>query len=367
MPYRIRNFPQQYLDAVLKAARTMLPFHLAVLAYSLAVLGFSWHLGRMDALAYGQYIDRFGPVYLIAMPLIMLCGMIVLLIVRTHDWPARRLAVARTLAPDPVGRFVSGLIALASFIIFMGSFTTFKNLMPDLMGGFLFDRVQADIDRILHFGHDPGPVLIQVFDAPFVRRAIEWNYSVLWSLLGFLPIYFIAVSASADRLRLRYFMTIFAVWSVLGSLLACLFLSAGPAFYGHVTGDVSRFAPLLAFLADTTSGGASAARFQAYLWDNFISGTPALGTGISAFPSVHVGLAMMHALFLRELSRTAGLIGFGYVAVVTMSSIYLGWHYAIDGYVSIIVVAVLYAVLKRLFRSSAARESLTPHSIPAKA
>lgn len=367
MPNSVSHFLRQSLCATGKAARAMLPFHIAVLLYSLVVLGFSWRLGRMDALAYGQYIDRFGPVYLIAMPLIMLCGMIILLIMRTHDWPTRRVAVAKALAPDAIGRFLSGLLALASFIIFMGSFTTFKNLMPELMGGFHYDQAQAEIDRVLHFGRDPGPVLIQIFDAPAIRRAIEWNYSVLWSLFGFLPVYFIAVSAWANRVRLRYFVTIFTVWSVLGSLLACLFLSAGPAFYGHVTGETGRFAALLAFLADTTSGGASAARFQTYLWDNFVSGTPALGTGISAFPSVHVGLAMMHALFLRELNRTAGLIGFGYVAIVTMSSVYLGWHYAIDGYVSIIVVAALYALLKRTFRRAIAGAPVTPHPIPAKA
>ena len=64
-------------------------------------------------------------------------------------------------------------------------------------------------------------------------------------------------------------------------MLACLFLSAGPAFYGAVTGDAVRFAPLNAFLGQSASSPAAA--FQAYLWKSYSTGTASLGTGISAF------------------------------------------------------------------------------------
>ena len=72
---------------------------------------------------------------------------------------------------------------------------------------------------------------------------------------------------------------------------------------------------------------------------------------------------MMNALFLRDINRFAGFLGFVYVAVIALSSVLFGWHYAIDGYVSILVVTLLHGALKHLFgerRQTGAEEALTP-------
>ncbi len=82
---------------------------------------------------------------------------------------------------------------------------------------------------------------------------------------------------------------------------------------------------------------------------------------------MHVGFAVLLALVAWSAHRGAGVAFWIFAGLTQVASVVLAWHYAIDGYVSIIVVAVLYAVLIRLFRPSAAREALTPHPIPAKA
>ncbi|MFB9951426.1 phosphatase PAP2 family protein [Rhizobium puerariae] len=342
----------------------MAPFHAAVLCYSLAVVLLSLQLGKVEALAHDAYLARLAPVYLLTLPMLGLVVLLVILIHRTNDWGTRKRAVIAALTPAALGRIISGLLATLSFVIFMGSFTTFKNLMPDIRGGFLQDRLQADFDRLIHFGHDPGPALVDLLNSPLLLRIIEWNYSVLWALLGFIPVFVIATAKAADRVRTRYFMMVFTVWAVIGSLFACLFLSAGPAFYGGVTGDTARFSAILDFLGQGEPGSASAALFQAYLWNNHQAGTSALGSGISAFPSVHVGVATMNALFLREINRTAGLLGFAYVGLVAFSSVYLGWHYAIDGYASILVVILLHTLMRRMFHAheTAAREPAISHA-----
>jgi membrane-associated phospholipid phosphatase len=147
--------------------------------------------------------------------------------------------------------------------------------------------------------------------------------------------------------RTRYFVCFVLVWIVLGNIVALAFLSAGPAFYHHFADDGGRFTEQLAFLAHGIDGSHSAARFQAYLWSSYESGQGGLGTGISAFPSVHVGLATMNALFVREYSRSLGVLAFIYVGFIVLSSVYLGWHYAIDGYASIILVIALHMAVKR--------------------
>ncbi len=125
-----------------------------------------------------------------------------------------------------------------------------------------------------------------------------------------------------------------------------------------MTGDTGRFAAIASFLTRDASGS-SAALFQAYLWSNHQAGTSALGTGISAFPSMHVALAMVNALFLREINRSAGHAAFAYVGLVLFSSVYLGWHYAIDGYVSILIVLALHALMRRLFGRDIAQTRAT--------
>lgn len=88
--------------------------------------------------------------------------------------------------------------------------------------------------------------------------------------------------------------------------------------------------------------------FQEYLWTLYQSGTIGLGSGISAFPSMHVALATVVALYAWEWSRKLGFVAWVYVAFILCSSVYLGWHYAIDGYASIVVVSGLYWALRVL-------------------
>jgi hypothetical protein len=156
------------------------------------------------------------------------------------------------------------------------------------------------------------------------------------------------------------------VWVVVGNVLAGPFMSAGPAFYAQVTGDTARFAEQMAFLARGRDWANSAASYQEYLWALYSHGLTGFGSGISAFPSVHVGLIMLNALFLWDFSRRLGLIAFAYVGFVVASSVYLAWHYAIDGYAAIAVVLVIHYALKKLIpnRAPAALPAAAPALAP---
>jgi hypothetical protein len=45
---------------------------------------------------------------------------------------------------------------------------------------------------------------------------------------------------------------------------------------------------------------------------------------------------------LSRLSRVAGILGWGYLALILVGSVHLAWHYAIDGYVSILAVLLIW-------------------------
>lgn len=341
-----------FLDTLSAELRHMRSFHAFVLIHSGLVLAVVAWRGDITATAHRWYFTQFAPIYFVALPAIYFATRLILVAFRA---PGMHLP-DRASAPALLGRAAGAAVTFSALVLFLGSFTTFKTLMPALWGGFPYDRIQASLDATLHGGIDPGPFLIGHLDNPLLLEALQWNYSAAWSALTFTPIFFIALQAS--HLRLRYCLSFVLMWTILGNVLACAFLSAGPAFHAQVTGDAIRFGAQMHALEGSVSSA-----FQAYLWDIYHRNVIGLGTGISAFPSVHVGAAMMNALFLRDVNRVAGLFGFLYVAVVMVSSVLFGWHYAIDGYVSILVLILLHVILKRVLeprRTSPTGEALTP-------
>jgi hypothetical protein len=72
--------------------------------------------------------------------------------------------------------------------------------------------------------------------------------------------------------------------------------------------------------------------------------------GISAMPSVHVAAAVLFALVGWQVGRAMG-IGFTiYALVILTGSVHLGWHYAVDGYLSAAAVLLLWAASGPLIR-----------------
>jgi PAP2 superfamily len=261
----------------------------------------------------------------------------------------RRLAFQRVFSARRFGSLLAGSALLAAIMLFEGVFTSVKNTLVVWRGGFLFDRTFADLDAFLHFGVDPWRIVIPMMDLAPLRMFVGYSYGAIWFLITFCTVYFVASSPKADAVRSRYFVSFMLVWFFLGNVLAGIFMSAGPAFYGDVTGDTGRYSSLLAFLAKGDAVGDGTVLYQAYLWSLHASGQSGFASGISAFPSVHVGLVVMNTLFAWDANRKLGLVMVLYSLIIMVTSVGLGWHYAVDGYASAIIVIVMHSVLKRVY------------------
>jgi hypothetical protein len=64
--------------------------------------------------------------------------------------------------------------------------------------------------------------------------------------------------------------------------------------------------------------------------------------GISAMPSVHVALPILYTLAGWRVHRGIGMAFAVYALMIFLGSIHLGWHYAVDGYVSALSVVFLW-------------------------
>lgn len=342
------NFLANLLSRIFEVVRNDLPLYTFIACYTLiAFLIASAHEAN-HLLSHHLYFSQWTVMFLLLMPTIALLSEALYIIHRFNS--KRRLAFSRMFSVHRMACLVSGMALLMGLMIFQGSFTSIKNILPIMHDGFPFDRVQADIDRLIHFGVDPWYPLVTWGGSDTIRSVVEWNYNVLWFILCFGGLFYVVTSPRARAVRTRYVVMFMSTWAICGNLVAGLFLSAGPAFYGAVTGDPDRFAELTAFLAQSTTGASSASNFQAYLWERYESGTAGFGSGISAFPSVHVALIVMNALFLFDKSKRLGSLAFLYCGFIVLSSVYLGWHYAIDGYVSILVVVAMHQACKWIER-----------------
>lgn len=321
------------------------PLYAFILAYTAAGLTFINWVGAWDRVAYTMYVERWVLTFGIFMPLVAILFDSTHIIHRFNR--RRRLAFRRVFSTQRLTYLVTGVGLLLAMIFFQGTFTSVKNALSVWQNGFPYDGIQADIDAWLHFGIDPWRWLFIVGQHEWVLAAVEWNYNLVWFVLCFGTLFFVATSPKAERIRARYILCFMLAWIVCGNIFAGLFLSAGPAFYGHVTGDETRFAEQLAFLAASEGMNHSAITYQDYLWQLHNARQTGFGSGISAFPSVHVALIALNTFFAFEYSRRLGLWMAAYLVFIIASSVYLAWHYAIDGYASVAIMGVIYILTKR--------------------
>lgn len=235
-------------------------------------------------------------------------------------------------------------------ILVMGAFSSVKRGIPAIVP-FSFDPMIADLDQSLHGGRAPWEILQPLLGHPPVTWALNRVYH-LWFATLLLAAPLFAVWIERPRLRERFFVAYFLCWGLLGSAGAVFLSSVGPCFYQHFYAS-DRFAPLMSYLhhADTVLG-VPALDIQAQLLWWQVHGRAGLGAGISAMPSLHVAIATLYAAAGWSVSRFWGIAWSVFLGLIFLGSIHLGYHYALDGYVSFVATlaiwqAVGWALLRR--------------------
>lgn len=251
------------------------------------------------------------------------------------------------------------------FAALMSSFNAFKQMILPI-AGFRFDPLFAAADRLLFLGEDPWRITHALFGSPAATSVIDTAYHG-WFVPMSLGLMVCAwLPASTYKLRTQYLLSYITMWIGVGSILAFLLPAAGPCFYADVVNGGQDFAPLMEELAADQAAAAplSALAFQADLLRMHGGNVLTVGGGISAMPSVHNGLAALFAFAAFRVSRKAGWAMAGYAALIWIGSIHLGWHYAIDGIVSIALAWGIWTVSGRI-ADLLARPRRQPHAIPA--
>lgn len=231
-------------------------------------------------------------------------------------------------------RLVVGIPAFAAMILFNKAMIELKPSIPHIMP-FSWDETFMKLDRALHFGIDPWRILQPLMGHDWVIFFVSSAYN-FWFLILTGAWFWFGFQKNANELRTRFFLAYMICWWVGGGLMALVFSSAGPVYYGLLGLTPDPYAPLIAFLHDAnTRVPLWVLDVQQLLWDGYQG--KADPVGISAFPSMHNASAIIFAFTFSQISRRVGYFFYAYAVVILLGSISTGWHYAVDGYAGILI------------------------------
>lgn len=248
----------------------------------------------------------------------------------TRTWLA---AVRRFLDPGRTLAFVLVMLVLPPF---MSVFTSFKASIPEVQPFGALDVAFMEIDRLLHFGQDPWVLIHGALGSPALTAFVDVMYASWFPVLWLTVIWQTWHGSYFSNARSQFLMSVAACWIVIGVGFATLLSSAGPVYYGAVTGAADPFAALVGYLHEVdATRPLQAVWIQEILWENYVQpGANPIGEGISAMPSMHVSMAVLMALVGFRVNRLVGWAYTGFALLILVGSVHLAWHYAIDGYLA---------------------------------
>jgi PAP2 superfamily len=255
----------------------------------------------------------------------------------------RPIAAMRRLTRRHRFWLLRGIMFIAIIYPLSWAFSSYKYAIPQIVP-FFADPYLVAADRVL-FGTDPWTfthALIGPMGTVFLDRVYVMWFPFMMLLLGWL--FF-----TRDRnLQVRGLLTFVLCWAVLGNVVATGLSSVGPCFYAHFYGDHS-FDPLMRQLREVDEDSALVSlRAMKFLLDPETK--QRLGAGISAMPSMHVAIAFLcYLVALRSTGKLSiRLVTFVFALAIMVGSVHLGWHYAVDGIVSIAAVTAMWVLMGRL-------------------
>ncbi|MEM7689357.1 MAG: phosphatase PAP2 family protein [Pseudomonadota bacterium] len=253
-----------------------------------------------------------------------------------------------------LSRVVPGVVIALCLALFMPTFSQVKSAIP-ILTDYTWDATFIAWDRTLH-GADPWRIIQPVLGFPVVTAMMGHLYHVWFALIHLAPIC-IAMYVSDKHLKLRFFAGYFLIWSLAGMVSAVALASVGPVFLEPLIGD-PYFAEQMAYLKSANAVITNPViEVQQMLLEWYAAENYGIGRGITAMPSMHVALAALYAFAMWDLDKRLGVVFTVYLVLIMLGSVHLAYHYAVDGYVSLIMVGIIWFATKPLANAVLGRKA----------
>jgi len=336
------RFVAACLASIERTFRPHLPLYVAAILFCSVSAAIAIAYGLPLSLSASELFLKAIPVFLFVV--VTLAALRHLMHLMLVEKPARPIAamgrwlVDAFLAGDRPGNVFHALVTFTPLMI---SFVALKRVIP-IIQPFGWDITFADWDRALAFGNEPWQLLQTFLGYPIVTSAINVIYN-LWLGVMFLCLFSEAFAQRTSRLRLQFLLAFAFTWFLGGNVLALVFSSAGPCFYGRLGLSPDIYAAQMDYLhAAAAQWPVWSLGVQDLLWHSYVTGQGAVN-GISAMPSVHVTSSAIMMFLGWRLNRWAGIALTLFFAVILVGSVHLAWHYAVDGLAGILLAAIFWA------------------------
>ena len=240
-------------------------------------------------------------------------------------------------------RLLLGFVGLIPLILINFIISFGKSMIP-VLNPYNWDPVLVNLDHVLHFGHYPHEFIMPVIEKFHLSAFLNYIY-LLWFFMLFASNSYALFCDNDQGRRMRYLWTFVLMWTVMGVILATLFASVGPLYFHHFYPTLNDpYTKLMAHLNAVHESGVNLNVIRALpVLLEMVENDKILNlNGISAMPSMHVAMAWLMVLYAFAVRRWAGFCALVYFILILAGSIYLSWHYAVDGYASVILVSVIW-------------------------
>jgi hypothetical protein len=236
-----------------------------------------------------------------------------------------------------------GLVVLAEAMMFFFQ----KSLIP-VLNPYHWDPLLSGADKALHFGHFPHDLISPFIKDLHLQGVLEDSY-LLWFIMMYGALAFNLFWDRDLKRRMQFLWTFFLTWVICGSAMALAFSSVGPVFFHN-------FYPLLAdpyhdlvsyFNAQGKTVFPLVYNTRDLLMEWATNGKIVNPNAISAMPSMHVAIAWLAVLYTRRIGRKTFLLALAFWASIMLGSVFFGFHYAVDDYVSVLTVSLIWRAAGR--------------------
>jgi hypothetical protein len=226
------------------------------------------------------------------------------------------------------------------------SFFVLKDEIPALHP-FSWDRTFMEWGKWLSFGDMPWRVLHPIVGYPFITAALNIVYEA-WFPVMFACFAWQAFATRSSAVRTQYLLAFSFCWFLAGNVLATVFSSAGPCFYGYLVPGPNPYAEQMAYLRHASlHWPVWSVGIQDSLWSAYKTGHGQI-SGISAMPSMHVTIAVLMALLGWRINRRSGIFFTAFAVLIFVGSIALAWHYAVDGLAGLLLATTFWIVAGKI-------------------
>ncbi|USD64726.1 phosphatase PAP2 family protein [Vibrio sp. SCSIO 43136] len=315
-----------------------------------------WVTNNWEYFEISWYIDLFPKATLVTL-LIVVIGQLIYLVGIRHPSPLgfywRQLKSLLKHWPECVN-FI--LLSIA-FSWTFSAYTSVKSAIPSILP-YSMDPIFVQLDKWLHFGLSPWQISHDLFSTAYATGVINLLYQIWFAVIWLFLVGSMALVIK-PKLRQSALLGFIAVWFINGTLFALPLSSVGPVFYNHIYPPLEEFSSLMNQLEEhhqwLIDSGSSlkvwSLNVQDKLWTAYSTQTNMTGQGISAMPSMHVSTTFLITLALWSFNRWAGAMGILFTLSILVGSVHLGWHYAIDGYLSLITTYCIWNLIGKLSKN----------------